>query len=106
MAVSQISSDNVGGGAAAFDAIKEAHPEGGKVLVVSIDPGISPSDARAEGFEQAVAEDDNFAFLGIQYSHNEPATAEIGRAHDCTPVTNAHRVSRLWPEKQTHNMRV
>lgn len=75
MAVSQISSDNLGGGAAAFDAIKEAHPEGGKVLVVSIDPGISTSDARAEGFEQAVAEDDNFEFLGIQYSHNEPATA-------------------------------
>jgi ribose transport system substrate-binding protein len=75
MAVSQISSDNVGGGAAAFDAIKEAHPEGGKVLVVSIDPGISTSDARAEGFQNAVAEDENFEFLGIQYSHNEPATA-------------------------------
>lgn len=75
MAVSQISSDNKGGGAAAFDAIKEAHPDGGKVLVVSIDPGISTSDARAEGFEAAVAEDANFESLGIQYSHNEPATA-------------------------------
>ena len=52
MAVSQIASDNVGGGAAAFDAIKEAHPEGGKVLVVSVDPGISTTDARAEGFEE------------------------------------------------------
>ncbi|MCK6065844.1 MULTISPECIES: ABC transporter substrate-binding protein [Microbacterium] len=75
MAVSQISSDNEGGGAAAFDAIKEAHPDGGKVLVVSIDPGISTSDARAAGFEAAAAEDENFEFLGIQYSHNEPATA-------------------------------
>jgi ribose transport system substrate-binding protein len=75
MAVSQISSDNKGGGAAAFDAIKAAHPEGGKVLVVSIDPGISTSDARAEGFEDAVAKDSKFQSLGIQYSHNEPATA-------------------------------
>ena len=75
MAVSQISSDNKGGGAAAFDAIKAAHPEGGKVLVVSIDPGISTSDARAAGFEEAVAKDSKFSSLGIQYSHNEPATA-------------------------------
>jgi ribose transport system substrate-binding protein len=74
-AVSQISSDNTGGGAAAFEAIKAAHPEGGKVLVVSIDPGISTSDARGEGFEAAVAEDDKFESLGIQYSHNEPAEA-------------------------------
>lgn len=75
MAASAISSDNLGGGAAAFDAIKQAHPDGGKVLVVSIDPGISTSDARAKGFEDAVAEDPNFEFLGIQYSHNEPAEA-------------------------------
>ncbi|MFS0734923.1 ABC transporter substrate-binding protein [Microbacterium sp. 1P10UB] len=75
MAVSQISSDNKGGGAAAFDAIKEAHPEGGKVLVVSVDPGISTTDARAEGFEDAVKGDSKFQSLGVQYSHNEPATA-------------------------------
>jgi len=74
-AVSQISSDNKGGGAAAFDAIKEAHPEGGKVLVVSVDPGISTTDARAEGFQDAVKGDDKFTDLGVQYSHNEPSTA-------------------------------
>jgi len=75
MAVSQISSDNKGGGAAAFDAIKAAHPEGGKVLVVSVDPGISTTDARAEGFEDAANADSAFSSLGVQYSHNEPATA-------------------------------
>ncbi|WP_295839508.1 substrate-binding domain-containing protein, partial [uncultured Microbacterium sp.] len=37
-AVSQISSDNEGGGAAAFEAIQKANPGGGKVLVVSTDP--------------------------------------------------------------------
>lgn len=74
-AVSQIASDNIGGGAAAFDAIKAANPDGGKVLVVSVDPGISTTDARVKGFEDAAAEDTSFNYLGVQYSHNEPATA-------------------------------
>jgi ribose transport system substrate-binding protein len=74
-AVSRIASDNKGGGAAAFDAIKREHPDGGKVLVVSVDPGISTTDARAEGFQKAAEADGNFEFLGVQYSHNEPATA-------------------------------
>lgn len=74
-AVSQISSDNVGGGAAAFEAIKQAKPDGGKVLVISTDPGISTVDARVEGFEKAVADDSAYTYLGVQYSHNDPATA-------------------------------
>lgn len=74
-AVSQISSDNVGGGAAAFDAIKAAKPGGGKVLVISTDPGVSTVDARVKGFEEAAAKDSAFNYLGVQYSHNDPATA-------------------------------
>lgn len=74
-AVSQVSSDNEGGGRAAFDAIKEANPDGGKVLIVSNEPGISTTDARAAGFEAAVAEDSSFEYVGVQYSHNDPAEA-------------------------------
>ena len=74
-AVSQISSDNVGGGEAAFDAIKAAKPGGGKVLVISVDPGISTTDARVKGFEDAVGQGLGFKYLGVQYSHNDPATA-------------------------------
>ncbi|WP_299443084.1 ABC transporter substrate-binding protein [uncultured Phycicoccus sp.] len=74
-AVSQISSDNVGGGAAAFDAIKQANPDGGKVLVISTDPGVSTVDARVKGFEDAAKADSTFEYLGVQYSHNDPATA-------------------------------
>ncbi len=74
-AVSQIASDNEGGGAAAFDAIKQLAPDGGKVLAISVDPGISTTDARVKGFEEAAAEDSAFEYLGVQYSHNEPATA-------------------------------
>jgi ribose transport system substrate-binding protein len=74
-AVSQISSDNVGGGAAAFDAIKAAKPGGGKVLVISTDPGVSTVDARVKGFEDATKADTTYTYLGVQYSHNDPATA-------------------------------
>ncbi len=74
-AVSQISSDNVGGGKAAFDAIKELNPDGGKVLVISTDPGVSTVDARVKGFKEATSADSNFEYIGVQYSHNEPATA-------------------------------
>lgn len=74
-AVSEISSDNVGGGKAAFDAIKAAKPAGGKVLVISTDPGVSTVDARVKGFEDATKGDSTFQYLGVQYSHNDPATA-------------------------------
>ena len=70
-----IASDNVGGGAAAFDAIKQLNPNGGKVMVMSTDPGVSTVDQRIQGFKDAVAKDSKFTFLNVQYSHNDPATA-------------------------------
>jgi ribose transport system substrate-binding protein len=74
-AASQISSDNTGGGAEAFKALQQLNPNGGKVMVMSVDPGISTTDQRAAGFEAAVKADPKFSYLGIQYSHNDPATA-------------------------------
>ncbi|QII05565.1 substrate-binding domain-containing protein [Rhodococcoides fascians A25f] len=75
IAVSSISSDNKGGGAEAFNAIERLNPSGGKVLVISTDPGISTADARVEGFEEAVGANPAFDYLGVQYSHNDPAEA-------------------------------
>ena len=60
IAVSAIASDNEGGGRAAFEAIKQLNPNGGKVMVMSVNPGISTTDARAKGFEDAVKEDSKF----------------------------------------------
>jgi ribose transport system substrate-binding protein len=74
-AVTQVSSDNLGGGAEAFKALQQLNPKGGKVLIISVDPGISTTDARAKGFEDAVKKDSKFTYLGVQYSHNDPATA-------------------------------
>jgi ribose transport system substrate-binding protein len=75
LAVSAIASDNEGGGKAAFDAIKSLAPQGGKVMVMSVDPGISTTDARAKGFEDAVKADPKYQYLGVQYDHDDPATA-------------------------------
>ena len=52
-AVSQISSDNVAGGAAAFAAVKQLVPGGGEVLVVNVKPGVSTTDQRQAGFVAA-----------------------------------------------------
>lgn len=75
IAVSAIASDNTGGGKAAFDAIKQLAPNGGKVLVVSVQPGVSTTDARSKGFEDAVKADPRYTDLGVQYSMNEPQKA-------------------------------
>ena len=75
VAVSAVASDNKGGGAEAFKAIKQLAPNGGKVLVVSTDPGVSTLDLRTAGFEEAVKADSTFQYLGVQYSHNDPAEA-------------------------------
>lgn len=75
LAVSAIASDNKGGGAEAFKAIKALNPNGGKVLVISTDPGVSTLDQRVAGFEEAAKADSTFQYLGVQYSHNEPAQA-------------------------------
>jgi ribose transport system substrate-binding protein len=75
IAVSAIASDNEGGGKAAFEAIKQLNPNGGKVMVMSVNPGISTTDARTKGFEDAVKEDPKFQYLGVQYSKDDPATA-------------------------------
>jgi ribose transport system substrate-binding protein len=74
-AVSAIASDNLGGGKAAFDAIKGLVPGGGKVMVMSTDPGVSTLDLRVKGFADATLADPAFKYLNVQYSHNDPATA-------------------------------
>ena len=73
MAVTQVASDNEGGGAAAFEAIKEANPDGGTVLVVGHEPGISTNEARIKGFLDALGEDPAFTALPTQYAQNDPA---------------------------------
>ena len=74
-AVSQISSDNLAGGAAAFTAIKQLVPGGGKVLVVNTKPGISTTDQRTQGFADAAKADSSYNYVGVQYDQDSASIA-------------------------------
>ncbi len=53
IALAQISSDNVGGGRQAGEALAKEIGGEGKVLIISVKPGISTTDQREQGFEGA-----------------------------------------------------
>jgi len=74
-AVSQISSDNLAGGADAFTAIQQLVPSGGQVLVVNTKPGISTTDQRTSGFAAAVKADPKFSYVGVQYDQDTASLA-------------------------------
>jgi ribose transport system substrate-binding protein len=74
LAVSQISSDNVGGGKAAAKALADAIGGKGKVHVNNVKPGISTTDQRAQGFEQE-AKTLGLDYLGQEYNQDQPDKA-------------------------------
>jgi ribose transport system substrate-binding protein len=74
-AVSQISSDNLAGGADAFAAVKQLVPGGGQVLVVNTKPGISTTDQRTQGFATAAKADSKYQYVGVQYDQDSASIA-------------------------------
>ncbi|MGD0066585.1 MAG: ABC transporter substrate-binding protein [Streptosporangiaceae bacterium] len=74
-AISQISSDNLAGGADAFAAVKQLVPGGGQVLVVNTKPGISTTDQRTSGFAAAAKADSKFTYVGVQYDNDTASLA-------------------------------
>jgi ribose transport system substrate-binding protein len=75
MAVSQIASDNLEGGRTAGETLLELIGGKGKVLVVNVKPGISTTDQRGQGFEEAVKGKPGVEYLGQEYSQDDPAIA-------------------------------
>src|SRR3954467_6911438 len=75
MAVSQIASDNPAGGKTAGDTLLKLIGGKGKVMVINVKPGISTTDQRGQGFEQAVKGKPGVTYLGQEYSNNDPAKA-------------------------------
>ncbi len=74
LAVSQIASDNEGGGREAATTLAKLIGGSGKVFVVNVKPGISTTDLRAKGFE-AGAKEAGLDYIGQQYSQDDPAKA-------------------------------
>ena len=73
-AVSQIASDNEGGGREAAKALSELIGGSGKVFVNNVKPGISTTDARAKGFQEE-AEKLGLEFVGLEYNNDQPDKA-------------------------------
>lgn len=86
MAVSQIASDNIAGGEAAGETLLELIGSEGKVIVINVKPGITTTDQRADGFEQAIDGVEGVEYLGEEFSNNEPAQA----AQIVTSTLSAH----------------
>jgi ribose transport system substrate-binding protein len=74
MAVSQIASDNEGGGREAAKALAKLIGGSGKVFVVNVKPGISTTDARAKGFQDE-AKKLGLDYVGMDYNQDQPDKA-------------------------------
>lgn len=75
LAVSRISTDNAGGGKLAAQTLVKLIGGKGSVIVINVNPGISTTDARAQGFEQEIGNTPGVTLLPVQYSNDEPAKA-------------------------------
>src|SRR3954468_1070396 len=74
LAVSQIASDNLGGGRAAAQALSKLIGGSGKVFVSNVKPGISTTDLRAKGFQEE-AKKLGLEFVGQEYNQDQPDKA-------------------------------
>jgi ribose transport system substrate-binding protein len=75
IALAQISSDNVKGGMLAGEGLARQIGEEGKVMVISVTPGISTTDQRQQGFEEAIKKYPNIEYLGTEYCNDNPVEA-------------------------------
>ena len=74
-AVSSIATDNLGGGTLAAKTLAQLIGDKGTVLVVNVDPGISTTDARVQGFNDEMKNHPNIKVLDVQYTHDDPTAA-------------------------------
>jgi ribose transport system substrate-binding protein len=76
LGLSRITSDNAGGGKLAADQLATQIGGKGTVAVIDVQPGISTTDARIQGFGQEMkAKYPNITVLPTQYDNDSPATA-------------------------------
>jgi ribose transport system substrate-binding protein len=75
IAFTNISTDNVGGGRAAGKALADLIGRKGAVAGVSVQPGISTTDQRQQGFEQKIKSYSGIKYLGTQYCNDSQTKA-------------------------------
>ena len=75
IAVTNVSTDNVGGGRAAAKALVKAIGGKGEVAAISVNPGISTTDQRSAGFAAELKKHAGVKYLGVQYCNDDQTKA-------------------------------
>jgi ribose transport system substrate-binding protein len=75
IAITSISSDNVAGGVKAAIALARAVGMKGTVGAMSVQPGISTTDQRKQGFEMQLKHYPNIKYVGTQFDNDQPTIA-------------------------------
>jgi ribose transport system substrate-binding protein len=86
IAFTNVSTDNVAGGRAAADALVKAIGGSGEVAAISVNPGISTTDQRQQGFEQELKKYPNVKYLGTQYCNDDQTKA----SNQTSALLNGH----------------
>ncbi|HEY6031642.1 MAG TPA: ABC transporter substrate-binding protein [Gaiellaceae bacterium] len=86
IAFSNVSTDNVAGGRAAADALVKAIGGSGEVAAISVNPGISTTDQRQQGFEQELKKYPKVKYLGTQYCNDDQTKA----SNQTSALLNSH----------------
>jgi ribose transport system substrate-binding protein len=76
VAVSRIISDNAAGGKLGAETLNQLTGGKGSVVVLSVKPGISTTDERAQGFTDAIKAFPTLKFLGVEYNQGTDKTAQ------------------------------
>jgi ribose transport system substrate-binding protein len=75
IAFTNVSTDNLAGGRAAADALVKAIGGSGEVAAISVNPGISTTDQRRDGFVAQLKKYKKVKYLGIQYCNDDQTKA-------------------------------
>jgi ribose transport system substrate-binding protein len=75
IAFTNISTDTPAGGRAAADALAGAIGKSGEVAAISVNPGISTTDQRRDGFAAELKKYPNIKYLGVQYCNDDQTKA-------------------------------
>jgi ribose transport system substrate-binding protein len=86
IAVTNISTDNLAGGRAAADALVKAIGRSGDVAAISVNPGISTTDQRADGFAAQLKKYSKVKYLGVQYCNDDQTKA----SNQTSALLNGH----------------
>jgi len=87
IAFTNVSTDNPAGGRAAADALVKAMGGSGEVAAISVNPGISTTDQRRDGFASELKKYPNVKYLGVQYCNDDQTKA----ARQTSALLAAHR---------------